>query len=43
MEFVPGLASVDGYDTILVAVDRLTKFAVFLPTTKTAAAEGVTT
>lgn len=35
LDFVSGLPEVDGYDMILVVVDRLSKRARFLPTTKT--------
>jgi len=41
MDFITGFPNIDGYDAILVAVDRLTKFAVFIPTTKTVTAAGV--
>ena len=35
MDFIEGLPESDGYDSILVVVDRLTKMAVFVPTRKT--------
>eukprot|EP00189_Rhodosorus_marinus_P008018 CAMPEP_0184754204 /NCGR_PEP_ID=MMETSP0315-20130426/44498_1 /TAXON_ID=101924 /ORGANISM="Rhodosorus marinus, Strain UTEX LB 2760" /LENGTH=184 /DNA_ID=CAMNT_0027233611 /DNA_START=24 /DNA_END=578 /DNA_ORIENTATION=- len=43
MDFVTAFPNVQGYDAILVVVDRLTKDAVFIPTTKTVTAEGVAT
>ena len=43
MDFIEGLPPSDGYDSILVVVDRLTKFAVLIPTHKTVTAEETAT
>lgn len=33
MDFIPELPSSNGFDNILVIVDKLTKYAIFIPTT----------
>jgi len=33
MDFIPELPECEGYDNILVIVDKLTKYAMFIPTT----------
>jgi len=33
MDFIPKLPLSDGFDNILVIVDKLTKYAIFVPTT----------
>mmetsp|Transcript_2331 Transcript_2331/g.9863 ORF Transcript_2331/g.9863 Transcript_2331/m.9863 type:complete len:215 (+) Transcript_2331:1000-1644(+) len=40
-DFNTGFPNVNGYDAILVAIDGLTKFAMFIPTTKTVTTAGV--
>jgi len=35
MDFIPELPLSDGFDNILVIVDKLTKYAIFIPTTTT--------
>src|SRR6267154_1242691 len=35
MDFIPELPECEGYDNILVIVDKLTKYAIFIPTTTT--------
>ena len=41
-DFITKLPLVQGYDSILVVVDRLTKMAHFIPTTEKTSAEGLT-
>jgi hypothetical protein len=41
MDFVVGLPESGGYNSVLVIVDRLTKMALYLPTTNTITAEGL--
>jgi len=33
MEFIPELPECEGYGNVLVIVDKLTKYAIFIPTT----------
>ena len=40
MNFIPELPESDGYDNILVIVDKLTKYAIFIPTTTTITEKG---
>jgi len=40
MDFIPELPESDGYDNILVIVDKLTKYAIFIPTTTTITEKG---
>jgi len=40
-DFITKLPLAQGYDTILVVVDRLTKMVYFIPTTKRTSAEGL--
>jgi len=40
-DFITKLPLAQGYDLILVAVDRLTKMVYFIPTTKKTLAEGL--
>ena len=35
MDFIPKLPECEGYDNVLVIVDKLTKYAIFIPTTTT--------
>jgi hypothetical protein len=41
MDFIEKLPTSDGYDSILVVVDRLTKLAIFVPTTTSLSARGL--
>jgi len=41
MDFITKLPLAQGYDSILVVVDRFTKMAYFVPTTKKTSAEGL--
>jgi transposase InsO family protein len=40
MDLITGLQQCEGYDSILVFVDRFTKYVVFVPTTQTLDAKG---
>src|SRR6202034_788094 len=40
MDFIPELPVSDGYDNVLVIVDKLTKYAIFIPTTTTITEKG---
>ena len=40
MDFIPELPESDGYNNILVIVDKLTKYAIFIPTTTTITEKG---
>ena len=40
MDFIPELPECEGYDNILVIVDKLTKYAIFVPTTTTITEKG---
>ena len=40
MDFIPELPECEGYDNILVIVDKLTKYAIFIPTTTTITEKG---
>ena len=33
MDFIPELPECEGYDNVLVIMDKLTKYAIFIPTT----------
>ena len=39
MDFIPELPTSQGYDNVLVIVDKLTKYAIFIPTTTTVTEE----
>jgi transposase InsO family protein len=39
MDFITGLPDSQGYDSVLIVVDRLTKMAIYLPTTKKVTSE----
>jgi transposase InsO family protein len=39
MDFITGLPESQGYDSVLIILDRLTKMAIYLPTTKRVTAE----
>jgi len=40
MDFIPELPVSNGYDNVLVIVDKLTKYALFIPTTTTITKKG---
>jgi hypothetical protein len=40
MDFIPELPNSDGFDNILVIVDKLTKYAIFIPTTTSITEKG---
>jgi len=40
MDFIPELPAPDGYNNILVIVNKLTKYAIFIPTTTTITEKG---
>jgi hypothetical protein len=40
MDFIPELPECEGYDNVLVIVDKLTKYAIFIPTTTTITKKG---
>jgi hypothetical protein len=40
MDFIPELPECEGYDNVLVIVDKLTKYAIFIPTTTTITEKG---
>jgi len=42
VDFITKLPLAQGYDSILVVVDRLTKMVYFIPTTEKISAEGLT-